>query len=287
MAVGLVTLGETMYAFTADGAMLHGMQTFDGAHYYFGDDGALVTGWVTAEDGQHYFDAPGSEYIGWHYYNDGWHYFSPSGVLDESKRYSDAPAVALTFDDGPGEYTHAILDLLERYHVKATFFMIGMEVEKYADAVKREHDIGMEQGNHTWDHKTLTHLTPPDIAKEITSTNDVIRSITGQNPTVFRPPGGGTNATVQATSQGMPLILWNIDTVDWDTRDAQNTYNIVMNEVGDGDIILMHEIYDSSYDAACMIIPDLLRRGYQLVTVSELAKLKGVNLKAGGVYSYF
>lgn len=287
MAVGLVTLGETMYAFTADGAMLHGMQTFDGAHYYFGDDGALVTGWVTAEDGQHYFDAPGSEYIGWHYYNDGWHYFSPSGVLDESKRYSDAPAVALTFDDGPGEYTHAILDLLERYHVKATFFMIGTEVEKYADAVKREHDIGMEQGNHSWDHKTLTHLTPPDIAKEITSTNDVIRSITGQNPTVFRPPGGGTNATVQATSQGMPLILWNIDTVDWETRDAQNTYNIVMNEVGDGDIILMHEIYDSSYDAACMIIPDLLRRGYQLVTVSELAKLKGVDLKAGGVYSYF
>ena len=85
----------------------------------------------------------------------------------------------------------------------------------------------------------------------------------------------------------MPLILWNIDTLDWDTRDKWNTYSVVMNEVGDGDIILMHEIYQSSYEAAAMIIPDLLRRGYQLVTVSELAKLKGVELKAGNLYSNF
>ena len=208
-------------------------------------------------------------------------------MLDESRKYSDSPAVALTFDDGPGEYTHAFLDLLAQYHVKATFFMIGTEIEAYADAVKREYDMGMEQGNHSWDHKTLSRLTAPEIAKEITSTNDLIKSITGHNPTVFRPPGGGTNATVQASSQGMPLILWSIDTLDWDTRDKWNTYSVVMNEVGDGDIILMHEIYQSSYEAAAMIIPDLLRRGYQLVTVSELAKLKGVELKAGNLYSNF
>ncbi len=287
MAVGLVTLDDTLYAFSVDGVLLHGMQTFNGKLYYFGEDGKVVTGWVTAEDGKHYFDAPGSQYIGWHYYNGGWHFFTQSGVLDESKKYTDSPAVAITFDDGPGEYTNAILDLLDSYHVKATFFMLGTEVEKYPEAVKREFDLGMEQGNHTWDHTTLTKLTAPEIAKEITKTNDTIKAITGKAPTLFRPPGGGTNATVEASSQGMPLITWNVDTRDWETRDAGSTYNIVMNEVSDGDIILMHEIYQASYEAAQMIIPDLLRRGYQLVTVSELAKLKNTELKGGQVYSNF
>ena len=287
MAVGLVTIDDALYAFSAEGVLLTGMQTFDGALYYFGEDGRVVTGWVTAEDGKHYFDAPGSQYIGWHYYDNGWHFFTSSGVLDESRKYTDSPAVAITFDDGPGEYTDELLSLLESYHVKATFFMIGTEVEKYPDAVKREFDIGMEQGNHTWDHTTLTKLTAPEIARQITSTNDAVKAITGKAPTLFRPPGGGTNATVEASSQGMPLITWNVDTRDWETRDTWNTVNVVMNEVSDGDIILMHEIYQASYEAAREIIPRLLERGYQLVTVSELAKLKNTELKGGQVYSDF
>jgi peptidoglycan/xylan/chitin deacetylase (PgdA/CDA1 family) len=162
--------------------------------------------------------------------------------------------------------------------------MIGSQVSDFASAVKREHDMGMEQGNHSWDHKTLTHLTADQIASEISRTNDAIRSVTGSNPTLFRPPGGGYNDLVIANSFGMPMIMWSIDTLDWSHKNAQITYDTVMNSVQDGDIILMHEIYEQSYIAAQMLIPALLERGYRLVTVSELASARGYTLRSGISY---
>ncbi|MCR5295313.1 MAG: polysaccharide deacetylase family protein [Lachnospiraceae bacterium] len=289
MAVGLYTISDKVYGFSSEGDMLFGLKTYNGKRYFFGSDGAAQTGWVKAEDGMHYFSAPGKDYIGWHYYENRWNFFTESGVLDNSRKYEDSPAVAITFDDGPGAYTGQILDLLSKYHVKATFFMIGIEVAKYPEEVKREAEMGMEQGNHSWDHKTLTSLKSGEIDDEVKNTNDAIAAITGSAPTVFRPPGGGRNALVDAVAKKfkMPLIVWNVDTLDWSTRDAQNTYNVVMSEVSDGDIILMHEIYKASYEAAAMIIPDLLERGYQIVTVSELAALKGQKLVKGELYSDF
>ena len=195
--------------------------------------------------------------------------------------------VALTFDDGPGYYTNDLLDLLEQYNAKATFFMIGQEVENYPSAVLREHEMGMEQGNHSWDHKTLTHLSPEDIEWEFRKTNDTISSITGDSIELFRAPGGGLNDDVYANSLGMKSILWSIDTLDWETKNAQQTYDTVINNVQDGDIILMHEIYEASLNAAKMIIPKLQEMGYQLVTVSELAAAKGVSMETGVSYAEF
>ena len=192
--------------------------------------------------------------------------------------------VALTFDDGPGIYTDQILDLLRQYNAKATFFMIGSQVSEFSSSVKREHDTGMEQGNHSWDHKTLTHLTADQIAQEVSRTNDAIRSVTGENPTLFRPPGGGYNDLVIANSYNMPMIMWSIDTLDWSHKNAQITYDTVMDSVQDGDIILMHEIYEQSYIAATMLIPALQERGFRLVTVSELAEARGYNLTSGISY---
>ena len=124
------------------------------------------------------------------------------------------------------------------------------------------------------------------IRSQIERTNAQIRGITGQDATLLRPPYGAYNSTVAANA-GMPLILWSIDTLDWKTRNAQNTIQVVMNEVRDGSIVLMHDIHSPSVDAAEVLIPRLIQAGYQLVTVSELAKHRGTVMRDGGVYASF
>ena len=124
------------------------------------------------------------------------------------------------------------------------------------------------------------------IQSEISSTNAQIRALTGHNATLVRPPYGAYNSNVQINA-GAPLILWSIDTLDWKTRNAKNTINVVMNEVKDGSIILMHDIHSPSVDAAEVLIPKLIASGYQLVTVSELAKYRSVAMYSGGVYNAF
>jgi peptidoglycan/xylan/chitin deacetylase (PgdA/CDA1 family) len=114
--------------------------------------------------------------------------------------------------------------------------------------------------------------------------NAATRAAVGHNTATVRPPGGAYNATVKA-SVNAPIILWSIDTLDWKTRNAQTTINTVLSNVQDGDIILMHDIHTQSVDAALYLIPELQRRGYTLVTVSELAEAKGVTLQPGQVYT--
>ena len=275
--------GSTYYM-DGDGVMQTGLIAVDGIMHYFDSKGVMQTGWVESGDSRYYFDGDGNAAKGWKNLDGKWCWFDDNGKYDPGREYDSAPMVALTFDDGPGEYTDRILDLLRQYNAKATFFMIGSQVSDFASAVKREHDMGMEQGNHSWDHKTLTHLTAEQISSEISRTNDAIRSATGSNPTLFRPPGGGYNDLVMANSFGLPMIMWSIDTLDWSHKNAQTTYDTVMNSVQDGDIILMHEIYEQSYIAAQMLIPALLERGYRLVTVSELAAARGYTLRSGISY---
>ncbi len=276
--------------FDENGRMVTGLVTIDGLLYYFGYDGVSLTGWQDDGDDTYYFsEETGAAVTGWQVINGEDCWFGEDGLYDPSvkKEVIDGPAVALTFDDGPGEYTNRLLDILERYDANATFFMIGEQVEYYADAVRREHDMGMEQGNHSWDHRTLTHLSDEDIQSEISSTNDVIRRVTGEEPTLFRPPGGGYNQAVFDNSFGMPVILWSIDTLDWSTKNADSTYNSVMSQVKDGDIILMHEIYEASVDAAERLIPALKEKGFRLVTVSQLASLRGAKMTSGTTYGHF
>ena len=281
---GLLTVDGSTYYMNSDAVMQTGLITVDGAMHYFDSKGVMQTGWVESGDARYYFDGDGNAVSGWKNLDNKWCWFDGNGKYDPGRKYDSAPMVALTFDDGPGEYTNQILDLLGKYNVKATFFMIGNQVSDFSSAVKREHDMGMEQGNHSWDHKTLTHLTAEQISSEISRTNDVIRSVTGSNPTLFRPPGGGYNDLVIANSFGMPMIMWSIDTLDWSHKNAQTTYDTVMNSVQDGDVILMHEIYEQSYIAAQMLIPALLERGFRLVTVSELAAQRGHTLRSGISY---
>ena len=272
--------------FDENGALAIGLAAIDGSLYYFGYDGVMLTGWHDEGNKTYYFDKEtGTGATGWKTINGEDCFFDENGIYDpQKKKRTDGPAVALTFDDGPGPYTGRLLDILTQYNAKATFFMLGELVNDYASVVQRGHELGMEQGNHTWDHKILTHLSDGDIRKEISSTNDVIQSVTGSAPTLFRPPGGGYNSSVLANCGDKPVILWSIDTLDWKTKNVKQTYRTVIDNVTDGSIILMHDIYSQTVDAAEMIIPELLERGYRLVTVSELASEKGIALRAGKTY---
>lgn len=201
--------------------------------------------------------------------------------LDPSK-----PMVALTYDDGPyGPYTSRILDALQANGGRATFFVVGNRVSANASVVKRASDMGCQIANHTYSHPmNFSGMGAGGIANQIESCNAAVRSVTGKTPTMVRPVGGGVNATVKSACN-YPMINWSVDTLDWKYRDSNRVYNVVVNSVHDGDIVLMHDIHGTTAAASERIIPELTRRGYQLVTVEELAYYKGKNLSAHNVYN--
>ena len=200
-------------------------------------------------------------------------------IIDPSK-----PMVALTFDDGPyGPVGNRILDCLAQYNGRATFYVVGERVPAEAAEMQRIVAEGHEIGNHTYSHKYLNKLNTAQIRQEIDRCADTVQSVCGVRPATVRRPGGNKNATVLAAVQE-PIVLWNVDTLDWKTRNAQQTVSAVLDHVQDGDIILMHELYQASGDAALQIIPELTNRGYQLVTVSEMAQYRRGGLQNGQIY---
>lgn len=211
-------------------------------------------------------------------------YYNADGSL---RRQIDLnlPMVALTYDDGPSIHTPAILDLLSQYGGMATFFVVGSRVPSYTDTLLRAFQMGCEIGNHTYSHKILTKLSAGEIQSQISSTNDAVRSVTGVSPAAMRPPGGGYNSIVSSVA-GMPMILWSIDTLDWKTRNSARTQEAVLNHVKNGDIVLMHDLYRQTAEASAAIIPELINRGYQLVTISELSDCRG-GMAPGAVYRSF
>lgn len=213
--------------------------------------------------------------------------------IEEPK--AEAPAlkanqkmVALTFDDGPNPVaTNAILDTLEQYGAKATFFDLGYLVERYPDVVKREAALGCEVGSHSYDHKNFSKLTAAQITEDVKKTAAAFQKALGKDPAVFRPPYGACNSTVKQQVP-MPIYLWSIDTLDWKSRDPK----AVMKEVKaagdlDGTVILLHGIYSSSAEATAELVPYLQGQGYELVTVSELIQAKhGETPQKGKIYGY-
>ncbi len=195
----------------------------------------------------------------------------------------DKKMVALTFDDGPGRYTKQIVNCLKKNNAKATFFVIGSQIDSYKSSLKAASEIGCDIGNHTDTHPEMTKLSEEEIKNQISRTDKKVKKVTGKTPTLVRPPYGSVNGKV-AQAVGKPMILWSIDTRDWQTRNKEKTVNAVMENVKDGDIILMHDIYKPTKEAACTLIVQLKRKGYQLVTVSELAKYRGYKLTKGKVY---
>lgn len=203
-----------------------------------------------------------------------------SNIIDPNKKM-----VAITFDDGPHNVnTNKILEALEKYNARATFFMLGQNISANADTVKKVYDNGNEIGIHTWDHPQLTKLSAENITKQVQSTSDIIYDITGYRPKLVRPPYGAINSIVKSTLSDYSLILWNIDSLDWKSRDENKIVPLVMENVQDGDIILLHDIHSTTVPAAEKIISSLVEQDYQLVTVSELLETKGYDLNTTQVF---
>ena len=263
--VGKRKVGKATYYFAVNGKRKTGWRTINGKKYYFSPkNGKMVTGKKTIS---HYLC-----------------YFSEKGVLlrkiDKNKKM-----VALTYDDGPSIYTPRILKTLKENNSVATFFVVGNRVPMYSDTVKKAYGMGCEIGNHTYEHKILTRADAAGIRNQVSRTNVAVKKITGTAPIVMRPPGGAVNNMVKSQI-GMPMILWSIDTLDWRTRNAASTKTAVLDHVKYGDIVLMHDLYEATANASTTIIPTLVERGYQLVTVSELAECRG-GMKDGCLYYSF
>ena len=199
--------------------------------------------------------------------------------IDKNKKI-----VALTFDDGPSVYSKSIMNALLSNDSKATFFVLGSRLESYKDTLLYAYNNNFLIGSHTYNHKNLIKLSDNEIENELNSTNIIYNKITNSNITLLRPPYGNYNDNVKRLST-MPLILWSIDTNDWYYRDAEIVYNNIL-ECNDGDIVLMHDLYPETLEAVKRAIPELKARGYELVTVNELANIKGITLEKGNAYRF-
>ncbi|MEE1315045.1 MAG: polysaccharide deacetylase family protein [Faecalimonas sp.] len=194
----------------------------------------------------------------------------------------DQPMIALTFDDGPSIYTEAIVNRLEEYNARATFFVMGNRVQPNADLLRKMREIGCEIGNHSYSHPDLTKLTPEQVQAEIESTNQALAEVFGSGASLVRPTYGAVNDPV--LQMPYPLVHWSVDTTDWQIRDGLAVIDNILGTVQDGDIVLLHDIYETTKDAMMALIPALQERGYQLVTVSELMEARGVTMQPGQKY---
>ena len=178
--------------------------------------------------------------------------------------------VALTFDDGPHPvYTPEMLDVLKEKNVKATFFLLGQQVEQYPDIVKRMSEEGHLIGNHSYKHEQLSKLSSVQACTQVNRTNELIYSITGKYPEYLRPPFGDWKDRLDC-EVNMIEVLWDVDTLDWSSQNKDKVVNKVMKNVEEGDIILMHDSYQSTVEATAEIIDRLQEEGYEFVTVDEL-----------------
>lgn len=179
------------------------------------------------------------------------------------------PCVALTFDDGPAPITETLLGQLREHDATATFFLVGPNVQRHPEIARQIDDDGHQLGNHSWTHPQFTTLDDKKIEEEVKKTNDAIVAATGEHPSVFRPPYGDLDARV-LTKLGMPAILWDIDTLDWEGPPHETLVERGANEAQAGSIILMHDIHDSTVDAVPEILTGLHDRGFVLVTIDQI-----------------
>ena len=198
--------------------------------------------------------------------------------LDASKK-----TIAFSFDDGPSNYDLGIIDALEAAHAKATFFLVGNRLTSFKKSINRMVEANMEVGNHSYNHKYMKKMSKSQVADQINKTNNLYKELTGKEMKLFRPPYGAINPST-LIEPGVPAIIWSIDTLDWQVRDKDKVYNTIMDNAEDGDIVLMHSLYESTLEAVKMALPELYKRGFQVVSVGELAELKGKILIPGSSY---
>lgn len=198
--------------------------------------------------------------------------FEDDNENTENKKY-----ISFTFDDGPSKYTKELLKTLELNKSSATFFMLGNRMKYSEDIVKEIYNSSSEVASHTYSHKNLNKISDKEVLNEINSPVILFKEITGGEIKYLRPPYGNYNETVKSTNY--PIILWNIDPKDWLVKDSNQVYNSVLKHVCDGCIVLMHDIYPTTIEAVKMLIPKLNSMGYEVVSISNLAKNKNYQIK--------
>lgn len=188
----------------------------------------------------------------------------------EESGVKEKPSIAITFDDGPSSrYTGRLLDGLKERSVKASFFLIGENAEENPVLVERIYKEGHLIGNHTYSHVQMTHLSEEAAVREIEKTDQVISAITGEHVAYMRPPFGAWQRELEVRMEVLP-VLWSVDPLDWTTENVDEIVSKVVTEVEEGDIILLHDCYASSVEAALRIVDILQKEGYEFVTVDRL-----------------
>lgn len=200
-------------------------------------------------------------------------YINKIKELDITKK-----SIALTFDDGPSTYTKEIIDLLNQYDANATFFILGNKVEIYKDTLKYMLESGNEIGNHSYNHKWLTHINEEEIKNQINKTQEIIKTNLDYEPKIFRPTYGAINKKMRETIN-LDIILWNIDTMDWKYKSKKKIINNIIPQIEDEKIILMHDTKKITYETLKQLLPKLKEQGYQFVTISELKEIKTIREK--------
>ncbi len=193
-----------------------------------------------------------------------------AAVTEEGAKESQHPRAALTFDDGPDlRHTSLLLDGLKERDIKASFFLLGEKIEQYPELVQRMQEEGHLVGNHTYHHVQLDKLNETKAREEILKTNNLIYETTGVYPQYMRPPFGAWKKNLELCVEMLP-VFWTIDTLDWKVQNTEKIVRTVQEQIEDGAIILMHDEYDTSVEAALKVADELREQGYELVTVDQL-----------------
>lgn len=200
-------------------------------------------------------------------------------------RYQDKKLIAFTFDDGPSETnTNYLLDNLDKYDAKVTFFVLGSRVNSNKETIKRAYLEGNDIGSHTYNHRNLNLLSDVALMDEVKKTNAAIKGVIGKSPTLLRPPYGNLTDHGKELAN-MSIVLWNIDPLDWKYKDKNRVAQEIIEHAHDGAIVLVHDIYKSSVDGALLAMEELQKQGYAFVTINEMAQLRGIELDT--TTSYF
>ncbi len=199
--------------------------------------------------------------------------------LDLVNKYNEKKLLVLTFDDGPSKYTSKLLKVLKDEDVKATFFVLGENIAGKEDVLLQEKNDGHLIGIHSYKHVFFTKISKEKIIEQITTTKNMIYDITDFSPTYIRVPYGIINDNVKSIlkEENLENILWNVDSLDWSYKDTQKTVKHIINTTNGNDIILMHDIYDTSVEAAKQIIKYYKENGYTFVTIAEFYRVKEIS----------
>ncbi|MDO4490322.1 MAG: polysaccharide deacetylase family protein [Lachnospiraceae bacterium] len=281
-AAGLMPMDESiMYLSCQDGWFVDNLNSWyspDMVHIYY-------NGWQTIGEKSYHFDAAGMLDHGWKLIGGVSCYFDEAGVYHPEA--DPNRLLAFTFDDGPSNGTGELLDLCDQTGARISFFLLGNLTDGYGDTIARIQNSRCQLGSHSTDHTQMIKIGTEDCVNNFRISDELISlNGNGAQTDVYRFPYGDYTAE-QLAAVGKPGIMWSLDSLDWDLQDTNLIIERVLNQIGEGDIILMHDIYSTTIEACRYLFPYLISQGYQLVTVKELAAAKGYTLEAGKSYFGF